>query len=251
MIASYIKNRDSIATDATTVESLNWKKPHILIGGICLAAIEEDAVRCFAASDTPLAMASLERGRRLIDEAPVRHPDLPGRDFVSLDRIKVALADRVERVLRPAPLADASRVPFEAFERYLTGGKESRLEDDNACKILRALFAIFEERPDEYAAALSKKGRTHRDFREEMALLPELGRLANDRADEGWNRYESVMARWLNPILETDSDASLFQDELRGLLVLNWAKYRVGKLDRETVLSLYFGEGLGVPMAVE
>jgi hypothetical protein len=103
----------------------------------------------------------------------------------------------------------------------------------------------------EYARARDKKLRTHRDFREEMPLvhlLPEL----HERADHpGWAIYETVLARWLNPVLKTESYASNFRDEFAGVMSLLWARDHLKMLDRDTLLRTYFGETLSIPVPVE
>jgi hypothetical protein len=229
-------------------EEVNWKNPLARIGSIVFRPVK-DAIVCFAVDENSLATGFLSRGGHLLRQAVGFFGTAPDRDGSRLDRPTFAIVSRLGRVLSPDDFPAQWPVPFEAFRRYVEGEGGSP-DEQNIAAILWALLGVFDELPAEYGAARELRLRVHAELRREMALGRILWGLARDPGDPQWAEYEAVLARWLNPILETGGVASNFQDHVAALMVLVWCRYHLKKLDRETVLGTYFGETLSVPVPV-
>ncbi len=175
---------------------------------------------------------------------------MDSRDEVTLDRPAIVLANRLGSVLAPDVFLEKWPVPFEAFPAYIRDGGRL-LEEANAALFIWGVLGVFEGREDEFARAKRTKRGTHRDFREEMPIVPLLPELWGRPDHRGWAVYETVLARWLNPILTTESYASNFQSYFAGVMSLLWVRYHLKRLNRDTLLKTYFGETLSVPVPVE
>lgn len=242
------KNVPFFEKRASSPPMIDWRGKNVMVASVCLGAVK-NAVVCFAASRPELGENFLQQSQQLVSEAMSVFESARERDEVGLDRPAITLASRLAQALAPDLSIGKSPVPFEAFSTYIEAAGRL-LEEVNAARVLWALFAVLEGRSDEYSRARDRKLRTHLDFREEMPLvhlLPEL----HERADHpGWARYETVFARWLNPVLTTDSYASNFRDEFAGVMSLLWARDHLKRLERETLLRTYFGETLTIPAPV-
>jgi len=249
MSSYFAKNPAFFASKARGDRPVDFSHPRVAPGGVCLGVIH-DAVVCCAAGHDDLARGILLVGERLIHEALDRFGARLERDFIDLDRPQMALARGLGSILAPDLFGALWPVPFDAFPRFIEADGRL-LEEANAGRVLWALYAVFEGAEDQYQASRALKLRSHRDLRQEMAFVPALPDLFQGPDHSRWAEYEPILARWLNPILQTKSYASNFQDMMAGLLVLIWAKRRLGRLDRETVLASYFGETLSVSVVVE
>lgn len=249
MAAYFRKNSASLEGRSRGREAIDWRNPSALPGVICLGPIA-DAIISFGAREPVAAGRFLERGDWVLHQAVDLFGEASDRDAIDFDRPCIALASRLGAVLAPDVFGEPWPVPFDAFRRYIEADGRL-LEETNAGRVLWALDAVLEGEAAEYDAARSLKVRSHRDLRDEMALVPSLWDLSRDPQHPQWAEYERILARWLNPLLRTTSYASNFQDMMAGLLALIWAKSRLGRLDRETLLATYFGETLSIPVPVE
>ncbi|MFI5091377.1 MAG: hypothetical protein ACHP7P_15145 [Terriglobales bacterium] len=249
MAFNFEKNRDLLSKLGDRRESIAWDAGTVLVGSICMGPVEY-FLASHAAGDAALALRFLARGKWILDQAIPRFGGDVNRDPIDLDRPRMALASQLGSILAPDLFGDAWSVPFDAFPRYIEADGRL-LEEANAGRILWAFFAAFEDSGDQYQTARVLRLRSHQDFREEMALVATLAELTEAPNHPQWVEYETILARWLNPILATKSYASNFQDMMAGLLSLVWVKHHLGRLDRETLLATYFGETLRVPIVVE
>lgn len=249
MALYYRDNESFLAGESQDYQPPTWDRPASLVGAMCTRPFR-DSLSCLAASDSAVAARFLARGKWILDQALPRFGNDHSRDLIDLDRPRIALASRLGAVLAPDVFGEPWSIPFDAFRRYIEADGRL-LEETNAGRVLWALDAVLEGEAAEYDAARSLKVRSHRDLRDEMALVPSLWDLSRDPQHPQWAEYERILARWLNPLLRTTSYASNFQDMMAGLLALIWAKSRLGRLDRETLLATYFGETLSIPVPVE
>lgn len=249
MVSSYQKNLNFFREKVAQDEPISWT-PNVMAGSVCLSAIEY-AVTCFGAGDQEIATGLLARGRRIIKGARDYFGQASERDRINLDRPTIAIACRLGSILDSEGFGSDWAVPYDAFPPYIRSvGELGDVELQNAAKFLWALLAIFEEKPGEYRNALDLKMKKHRELRGEMELVPKLGRVVTSSADVGWSEYETVLARWLNPVIETESYAENFRGQFAAVLALVWCMYRLKRLDREALLKTYFGETVSIPVPV-
>jgi hypothetical protein len=242
------KNASFFEKKAVQPTPIDWSRPNVRVGLICLGSLE-DVITSAAAGRTRLVDSFLAQAHRLISEAIVKFGAALERDEADLDRVAMSLASWLGHALSPSQFSDPWPVPFDAFPRYIQAGGAA-LEEQNAARVLWAILGIFEEKIGEYRAAHSLKLRVHRDFRDEVALLGRLEELRSTSEGPVWVEYERVLARWLNPTLETRSFASNFQNHIAAAMTLVWCKYHLRNSDKESVLSTYFGETLSVSVLV-
>ena len=82
----------------------------------------------------------------------------------------------------------------------------------------------------------------HRELVRERELLKSLGVLFEGGGDEEfWDLYREVLRRWLDPVLETESEAFLYRDAIRYLLALNWMVFKLRSEQRDDFLEVMYG----------
>jgi hypothetical protein len=243
----YFEKNEASFNQAPNLE-VNWDKRNVMAGAICLSLVR-DFVICVAAGSESLGDAILGRAGILLRQAMARFGDAVDRDQIRLDRIELALAERLGAVFSPGASNEVHSVPFDAFPRYLEA-PGINLEESNACRVLWALLAVLEGNQEEYEAARDAEVRVHSELRAEMKLVPTLPDLAADASCSGWSAFEEVLARWLNPVLKTTSYASNFQEPFAASMSLFWCKYHLTQLDRSTLIGTYLGEKTGIPVIV-
>ena len=244
------KNAASLERDASKPDDLgvDWEHPDVLAGDLCLADVDR-AIAAFAAGAPDTGEGLLDRTHHMATEGWTRLANATERDEIDLTRVDIVLTHRIGAVLAPERFTERWEVPFEAFPRYLKA-KGSDLEVRNAVRVLWALLAVFEEGFEEWGAAMGFKLRAVASLRGEAELVPALARLCRTADDPLWADYERVLARWLNPVLLNIGVVALLRFQLATLLSLVWCKYHLGRLDRDTLLSTYFGETVSVPVVV-
>jgi hypothetical protein len=247
MLWSYQKNQEAFRKQLSEPDSVAWSGTGVMIGALCLHPIAL-AFTCYAAGDDALGDSMLQRSRARTEEAFHRFGASAEFDDMRLDRMQIALSDRVELAAGTGSQPFGS-VPFDSVRTYFFDNGRV-LEEKNAAQLYWAVFALLEGDHDQYRRALELKTRKHRDFVSELAMLPKLPDMLVSDAPEEWLPFEEVMSCWLNPTLLTDSFASNFQTDFAFLLSLFWCKYRLRSVDRDVLLRTYLGETLSVPVAV-
>lgn len=235
------KNRSSYERKVR-VET-DWSRAHY--GEICLLGLN-DVIACYGSGEPDLAAFWLEDTRSAILQSKLYLGD-QNLDLVGLDRIYVPLAERVEQLLRDGGIDRSSTTPYEAFERYLSSPTDIEPEDFDCVWLIWGLCAILEDQPARYEELLPKlRRKAHRELVRERVLLRGLGALFEESGDEAfWQLYREVLMRWLDPVLETKSEAYLYRDAIRYLLALNWMVHKRHSERRDDFLEVMYGNVSG------
>ncbi len=241
----YQKNKKYFLQEPGRLACLDWSKPGLMVGPICLGAVS-DSIVCFAADDRATGESFLAINCQLIENAILHFGPMTELDEAGLVRVEISVAYQVARALYPSSSHALHSIPFDAFLRYMDA-RGSTLVEKNAAVVAWRLAGMLEGDLEQHAAACRVKPRGHRDLREEMAMSHSLPDLSADRSASGWESFRVILERWVDPQFDTDSYATNFQDLLAALLVLFWAKYRLGGIDRRNILDTYLGESLNPP----
>jgi hypothetical protein len=239
MVKSFEKNR-SFFERRSVRERVDWSKA--LHGEICFLAINS-AITCYAAERSDLAVAWIGDAHYLIDESNKRTRGHSELDAIDLTRVDVAIAEKTEKLLRSETIDRTPATPYEAFEAYLSSASEIQLEDHDCVWLVWGLCALLEGQDARYEELMTKvRRKPHRELVQERELLKNLGALFDGSADETfWGVYHEVLQRWLDPVLETESEAFLYRDVIRYLLAMNWMVFRLRSERRDDFLEVLYG----------
>jgi hypothetical protein len=225
------------------LSTLDWNaKRDRDYGSLCLTAVEY-VVTAFAVNRVDLSRAFLEDALRVIEESDRRTREDVVIDLVGLNRVEVALASRTQKVLDDKGIDRTPITPYEAFQTYLSSPTDIEPEDFDCVWLMWGLSAALEDERARYEELMTKvRRKSHRELVRERELLCKLSALFDGSADESfWSLYSEVLRRWLDPVLETESEASLYREAIRYLLALNWMVYRLGSERRDDFLEVLYG----------
>jgi hypothetical protein len=248
MEASYNKNKKYLADKGLRQPSIDFSRYGLLIGKICLNPITQ-SMDCFAANDEVLGESLLNLAIKINNIVISKFGNTPSIDKEGLDRIEVAIANRMLLGLGVGDAVQKWDVPFDAFPSYISHSSRQP-EERIAAQILWGLLGVFENKIDQYEKAIETSVKSHPDLNQEIDLLRLIVNLSSNPNDSNWSSFEKVLARWLNPILRLDSNATLFREDFAMVLVLFWCKFKAQRLDRDYILNTYFGETLTIRVHV-
>lgn len=236
---TFAKNREYFEREASSGSAPDVKNRHMLLGSICLGAFH-DLTILYAAGETGLFRETLEAKAAWIGEVYRLYGGDLSLDERGVDRLEIALACDVGKVVDPALFPDPE-VPFVSIRSALGSGEMDR-EARAALVFVWALYAHYRGSAEECREALAFLKKAPKGLQQEHRVVSAIAETSLNAGAYNWCDFREVLDRWLRPTGQTNTGADDYRQALRSILALSWCRFRLRRTDRDSFFRVMLCE---------